>query len=183
MISRGHVTLDSPIDLSRVRVLLIDNNPYWLRLLASVLGSFGVRDQARCGSVADAKRVAASQSFDLVITDCHLPDLDGYDFVHWLRRSGHESNAFIPVIIVTSHTQRSKVAKGRDCGANYVVAKPLKPGVLLDRLVWVARDRRPFVKAGEYVGPDRRWKADPPPEGSDRRSGEEPRRVGRSRAA
>jgi DNA-binding response OmpR family regulator len=175
MLNQGQLTLDSRLNLSRVRVLLVDNNPYWLRLLASVLGSFGVRDQARCMSVDDARRVLATQMFDLVITDCHLPDLDGYDFVHWLRRSGHD-NATIPVIIVTSHTQRSKVAKARDCGANYIVAKPLQPAILLDRLVWVARDRRPFVEAGEYVGPDRRWKADPPPEGvGDRRRGEDTR--------
>jgi DNA-binding response OmpR family regulator len=169
MASRVDFNLDARFDLSRVRVLLIDNNPYWLRLMASVLGSFGVRDQARCASVAEAKRKAAAAAFDVVITDCHLPDLDGYDFVRWLRRSGNEANAFIPVIIVTSHTQRSKVAKARDCGANYIVAKPLKPGVLLERLVWVSRDPRPFVEAGDYIGPDRRWRAEPPPEGVDRR--------------
>ena len=172
MTSRG-LSLDTRINFSRVRVLLVDNNPYWLRLLGSVLGSFGVRDQARCMSVADAKRVAGTQTFDLIITDCHLPDFDGYDFVRWLRRSTHD-NANIPVIIVTSHTQRSKVAKGRDCGANYIVAKPLQPAILLDRLVWVAKDGRPFVEAGEYIGPDRRWKAAPPPdETGDRRRGDE----------
>ena len=66
--------------------------------------------------------------------------MDGYDFVHWLRRSGLKPNAFTPTILVAGHTPRDKVEKARDCGANYIVAKPLTPLVLLERIVFVSRE-------------------------------------------
>ena len=57
----------------------------------------------------------------------------------------------------------------RDVGANFVVAKPLSAAVLLQRVLWVGRDRRPFVNAENYVGPDRRFKFEGPPPGTEGR--------------
>ncbi len=46
----------------------------------------------------------------------------------------------------------------RDAGANVVVAKPLSPEILLQRIHWVARESRSFIVAPNYAGPDRRFK-------------------------
>ena len=46
-----------------------------------------------------------------------------------------------------------------------MVAKPLVPAVLLERMLWVARSNRKFVESEAYVGPDRRFRAAGPPEG------------------
>jgi hypothetical protein len=45
---------------------------------------------------------------------------------------------------------------------------------LLQRILWVSRDKRPFVEVGEYLGPDRRFKMDGPPQGMARREGDKP---------
>ena len=70
--------------------------------------------------------------------------------------------------------------RARDCGANFVVTKPLAPRVLLDRIAWLGRETRGFVEIGDgYVGPDRRFKAYGPPAGeAGRRRDDLPLEVG-----
>ena len=68
-----------------------------------------------------------------------------------------------PVIMTAAHIRRSKIAEARDCGANFVVTKPFSAATLLERIVWVARDVRPFLEVGDYFGPDRRVRAEGPP--------------------
>ena len=165
----GGLDPDLRINLSKARVLLVYDNPRALDILSSALSGLGVRNLKRCSSLDAAKQTLARHQIDLVIADCDLQEFDVLDFVHWLRRSGLEDNAFTPVMMVTSHTQISQVKRARDCGANFIVAKPLLPATLLERIIWVAQDPRPFVEVGSYIGPDRRHKAVPPPDAAGER--------------
>jgi DNA-binding response OmpR family regulator len=73
-------------------------------------------------------------------------------------------------VLVSGHVRASDVSRARDSGANFFVTKPITPNTLLQRILFVGRDRRPFVNLAEFVGPDRRVKADGPPAGvNDRR--------------
>lgn len=62
--------------------------------------------------------------------------------------------------MTAGHVRRSRVAEARDCGANFLVTKPFSAAMLLERVLWVARDTRPFLQVGDYLGPDRRFKTD-----------------------
>ena len=113
-------------------------------------------------------QILGDAEVDLLVVDCEMPGMDGFELVQWLRRSG-PPNAFVPVIMTAAHIRRSMVNKARNCGANYIVTKPFSASSLLERIVWVARDNRPFLEVGEYFGPDRRFRAGDPP-GQERRS-------------
>lgn len=152
----------SIINLSRASVLLIDDSPFGLRLLEQMMKGFGVRACYNCGSSLYAQDVIRREAVDLIVIDCDMPELDGYDLIRWMRNSGLE-NAYTPVIMVAGHTKASKVKKARDCGANFIIARPFSPAVLLERIVWIARDPRPFLEASGYAGPDRRFREDGPP--------------------
>lgn len=144
------------VNLEHASVLLIDDNPQALDILSSVVQGFGVREQIRCGSALEASGILKRRMVDLILVDCAMPDMDGYDFVRWLRRETGEPTSMIPVVMVTGHASQSQVAKSRDCGASFIVAKPLTPTVLLQRILWLANDERVFVQSANYVGPDRR---------------------------
>jgi len=68
-----------------------------------------------------------------------MPGEDGYDLLRWLRREAKEPNRFAPAILVTGHTRISQIKRARDCGAHFVVSKPIQAKVLLERGFWVAR--------------------------------------------
>ncbi len=145
------------INLEKVTVLVADSNPTSVQILRQILSGFGVRHPIICSSVADALAVANENEINLIVANDELEDGTGYDFVRSLRRSKNELNAYAPVIMVSGHTKRRNVMAARDCGANFFVAKPLSPQVLLERVVWVSKEARPFVDTGNYLGPDRRF--------------------------
>ncbi len=162
------------INLEKANVLLVEATLQGMTILLQMFNGFGVSSIARAGSVAEAMRVASGAPLDLVVCDPRLPDGDGYEFVRRLRRSKLEPNAFAPVILVSAHTRGSEVAAARDCGANFLVLKPLSPRVILDRLLWVARESRPFIECDTYFGPDRRFQSLGPPADSPGRRKDDP---------
>ncbi|MET4684645.1 response regulator [Brevundimonas faecalis] len=151
--------------------MVIDDSPFALELTAQALLGFGIKVRHACGSAAEAIAILRDHPVDLILVDCEMPGMSGYEFVRWLRRSGLEPNAFAPVIMTAAHVRRSKVSEARDCGANFLITKPFSAGVLLERIVWVARDARPFLEVGDYFGPDRRFRTEPW-EGLERRAEE-----------
>lgn len=176
--------LSGRVNLARATILLIDDNPQALDILSSIAQGFGVHEQIRCASAIEASEIVKTRSVDLIIVDCAMPEMDGYDFVQWLRRETPEPICLIPVIMLTGHAASSKVQKSRDCGASFVVTKPLTPAVLLQRILWLANEKRDFVKAETYVGPDRRVRSFGPPLGMPgRRAGDLSTHVGEASEA
>ncbi len=148
------------LNLSSFTFLVADPNPYFHNLLKGVLHAFGVRSVISTNSGGEALQITRSQAFDLIFSDCLLPELDGFDLVKRIRADGMNPNRYVPVITLTSHTQERHVARARDCGTSFVLAKPISPKQLYDRLAWVADDQRPYVMSEGYIGPDRRFKQD-----------------------
>mgnify|MGYP003756795867 CR=1 FL=1 len=153
------------INLDRSVVLLVEQNAQAMDALTAMFRGFGVRKQFKATSGAEAMHVVKTQELDLIIIDSSMPDMDGYDFVRWLRREAQPEAQFTPVIMLTGHAARSMVEKSRDSGSNFVMARPFTPEILLQRIFWVAKDERQMVKAENYVGPDRRFKNLGPPLG------------------
>jgi DNA-binding response OmpR family regulator len=65
--------------------------------------------------------------------------------------------------MASANPTKSVVCKARDAGANYVIAKPLAPGVLLEGIKILANSNRDFITTDNYRGPDRRFKSGPLP--------------------
>lgn len=153
------------INLSTAEVLLACGDPEGLNILAEMFAGFGVHTPRRCLNGAEAKTCVQERVLNLLIVDSALADCEGYDFIHWLRRSEIEPNCFAPVILVTGHTKPSQIFRGRDAGASFVVRKPVAPPVMMQRILWLLNDTRKFVSSPTYCGPDRRVKAIGPPAG------------------
>lgn len=157
------------INMDRLEVMLVDDNQQALDIMGQVIAGFGARNLTKCGSVREAKDVLRQKPIDFLLTDAQMPEEDGYALVKWLRTEAPEVNRYAPVVVVTGHTRRSEVTKGRDCGANFVIAKPVTPRILLERIFWVAQDPRSFVETEVYCGPDRRFKREGLPNGTEGR--------------
>lgn len=167
---QGEPTLNpnTIFNLAKAVVMVVDDNAFSLKLTAQTLLGFGIQVRHRCTSAEEAMKLLQVSPVDLLIVDCEMPGMDGYELVRWLRHADIE-NTWTPVMMISGHTRESKVADARDCGANFILARPLVPSVLLERILWVARDPRRMLKAGDYHGPDRRFQESGPPEGTSER--------------
>jgi len=167
------------INLSLASVLVIDNSQHVLDILTQVMKGMGAQDIHRCTTVAEASQFLAQTPADLIVIDPTLKDEDGYEFIRSVRRSSSSTQRVAPIISMSGYSTAATVARARDCGANFFVAKPITPKVLIDRLIFIGRDNRQFIEVeGGYCGPDRRFKFEGPPPGSLGRRAEDKAPVG-----
>jgi CheY-like chemotaxis protein len=164
--------LNGRINLEKASVLLLDANHWSQQICKQILFGFGVRTPFVCDHPSEAREVLETEEVNLLVISDTLPDSNGYEFVSWLRRSELDPNCFSPAIIVSGHTKRANIQAARDCGANFILAKPVSIQVMMERVIWVAREGRPFIDTGSYLGPDRRFHDAAPPNGVGRRRGD-----------
>ena len=101
-----------------------------------------------------------------------LPPHGGLKLTRTIRRNSDNENRTLPILLMSSDTSEVTVKNSRDTGANIVVAKPMSPSGLYDRLGWIVFNPRPFVDTANYFGPDRRFKIEGYPGGVGRRKGD-----------
>jgi DNA-binding response OmpR family regulator len=165
-------------NLGRASVMLLDATTLGMDILVQIVTGLGVKSLHRCINIEEAKTVTERFELDLIIADAISPTGEGYDYVHWLRREASEPNRYCPVLLTSGHTLASEVARGRDCGAHFILKRPLTAMAVIERIIWVSREGRNFISCDAYVGPERRFQNLGPPSGRGRRKTDLSARVG-----
>jgi CheY-like chemotaxis protein len=161
------------INLKGLAFLVADPNPYFSRIVIGLLRSFGANNTAEARNSFDAIQILNSQKVDIVLCDDKLPPHGGLQVTHAIRRKTDNENRTAPILIMAGDTRETLIRIARDAGANMVIAKPLSPASLYDRLTWIAFNPRQFVDTPNYYGPDRRFKIEGFPGGVGRRKGDQ----------
>lgn len=107
--------------------------------------------EADCG--ARALELIASESFDLVLLDVMMPDLDGREVLRRIRET--HSAATLPVIMVTAKSQSEDVVEALSLGANDYITKPVDFAVALARVqtqVGRKQAEEQVLRANEALG-------------------------------
>lgn len=142
--------------LAALQVLLVDDNQHMRAITAAVLQSAGIRKVREATDGAAALVVLREHPVDLVIVDFNMFPLDGVEFTRLVRNSPDSANPYMPIIMMTGHSEKSRVYEARDAGVTEFVVKPITAKAILDRIQAVIFRPRPFVKTDGYFGPDRR---------------------------
>ena len=142
--------------LNSLHVLVVDDNAHMRSIVVAILRGIGIGTVKEAADGADAFEVMRAGVPDIVITDLNMDPIDGLDFARMVRTAPDSPFPFVPIIMMTGHTERSKVIASRDAGVNELLAKPISARTLLDRIVSVIDRPRPFIKSANYTGPCRR---------------------------
>jgi two-component system, chemotaxis family, chemotaxis protein CheY len=142
-----------------LRVLVVEDNQHMRSLLRSLLNSIGIREVHEAANGTAALEVLREKSCDLVLSDLAMNPTDGIDFTREVRVSPRSANPFLPIIMITGHTERHKVEAARDAGVTEFIAKPITAQNLFARIAEIVERPRAFVRCETYFGPDRRRKA------------------------
>jgi two-component system chemotaxis response regulator CheY len=145
-----------PLAFDKYRVLIADDNIHMRTLLRSVLQAVGVRQVLEAADGGQA--FAAMREFkpDFILSDLTMEPVDGIELTRMVRTRKDSPNPFVPIIMVTGHTERSRVEAARDAGVTEFIAKPITPQSLTARMTTILERPRPFVRSDGYIGPDRR---------------------------
>jgi len=156
--------------LKRVSSLIVDDNAHMRGIMRAILASFGVRQIEEASDAAEAFEMLGSENIDVAFVDFRLAGLDGLEFCRLVRTGADSPNPFLPIIMITAYSERSRVMEAINCGVDEFLVKPVRAIDVASRLNAVIERRRPFVRSPSYFGPDRRRRADPKYKGAMRRA-------------
>ncbi len=144
------------IDFNRLRFLVVDDNAHMRRIVRTLLHSFGTREVHEAEDGAAGLEAFSHFMPDIVITDWAMPIFDGMELTGMIRQPGANSNPYVPIIMLTGHSERKRIQQARDAGVTEFLAKPISAKALYQRILNVVVNPRPFIKTKTYFGPDRR---------------------------
>lgn len=142
--------------LQHLNVLLVDDNPHMRTIASAILQSAGMKKVKEAGDGSAALQMLREHAIDLAIVDFNMFPLDGVEFTRLVRNSPDSANPYLPIIMMTGHSEKTRVYEARDAGVTEFVVKPITAKAILDRIQAVIFRPRPFVKTEGYFGPDRR---------------------------
>src|SRR5712675_61893 len=166
------------INLRDLLILVADPSPFVCLLVHGMLRGFGANKVLEVRDSPGVLDTLNGHKIDVLLCDGGLPPHGGFALTRAIRRNPHNENRTMPILIMTSDTREATIKAGRDAGANMVIAKPLSPANLYDRLAWVAFNPRQFIDTETYFGPDRRFKIEGYPGGVGRRKGDNDTTIG-----
>ncbi len=146
-------------DGRQLRVLLVEDNEHFRRLIRTVLQALGITRVSEATDGGAGLAALNGTDVDLVIVDYRMQPMDGVEFTRRLRTDPASANPHVPVLMVTGYSEPRLVAEARDAGVNEFLAKPISAKTLLSRIVQLIQAPRSAVSTEGYFGPDRRRRA------------------------
>jgi len=139
-----------------LRALVIEDNAHMRTLLRSLMHALGVKQVIECADGAMGYEELRAKRPDFVLTDLSMKPIDGIEFTKMVRTAKDSPNPYVPIIMVTGHTERARVEAARDAGVTEFLAKPITAQNLFLRITEIVEHPRSFVRCDTYFGPDRR---------------------------
>ncbi|MEJ1156970.1 response regulator [Prosthecomicrobium sp. N25] len=140
------------LDLSSLTFLVVEDSAYMRTILRTMLQGFGARRIVEAEDGASGLEAMDRANPDILILDWVMPILDGADMVRMIRNPQNPF-AYVPVIMVTAHTERSRILEARKLGIHELLCKPISAKALYQRVASVILQPREFVKTPTYFGP------------------------------
>ena len=145
--------------LARLQILVVDDSEYMRGVMRTVLRAIGVTKVHEAENGAAAIGLLRETPIDIIFADWMMQPMSGPELVQFLRSSDASPDPYIPIVMVTAHTEMRNIKQARDIGVTEFLAKPITAKSVFERLVAIIERPRPFIRAKEYFGPDRRRQA------------------------
>jgi len=128
-----------PADLTRLKVLIIDDQDFVRAIIRKMLGQIGIANVVEARDGTSGLDVVDRDGPDLVICDVRMRPLDGFGFVRAVRTQ--PKTAKLPVILLTAHTDAATLDLAEEIGVDAILAKPVLAPALKDKIVEVIAAR------------------------------------------
>ncbi|MFK3973494.1 ATP-binding protein [Pseudomonas sp. NPDC087358] len=125
----------------RARILLVEDNPVNQLVAKGMLGKLGC-EVVVSSHGGEALQQLEGSHFDLVLMDCNMPVMDGYEATRLIRQSGKWMD--LPIIALTANAMPEEREHCRNAGMNDYLAKPFRREELISMLdQWTAAAHTP----------------------------------------
>ena len=118
---------DSP---APIRVLVTEDNVVNQKLAVRLLEKMGYHQADIAVNDKVAVDVLARQSYDIILMDCQMPEMDGFEATAHIRKQDQQHGRHTPIIALTAHAIEGDRERCLAAGMDDYVSKPINPGLL-----------------------------------------------------
>ncbi len=126
----------NPVPPSAERILVVDDEPEIVALVAYHLGKAGYR-LSTAATGQDALEAARRERFSLIVLDLMLPGMSGFDVLEALRTD--DATRDVAVLMLTARREEPDRIRGLSLGADDYLTKPFSPAELVLRVAAILR--------------------------------------------
>ncbi|MDI5922843.1 chemotaxis response regulator CheY [Halomonas sp. LR5S13] len=113
-------------------ILVVDDFPTMRRIVRSLLKELGFTNVEEAEDGQDALSKLSSGSFEFVVSDWNMPNLDGLEMLKKIRADSILKD--LPVLMVTAEAKKENIIAAAQAGANGYVVKPFTSATLEEKL-------------------------------------------------
>ncbi|QDT39004.1 response regulator [Stratiformator vulcanicus] len=113
-----------------MKVLVVDDSHTMRIIQKRCLNSLGVEDITDAADGREALEYFASGEFDIVLSDWNMPVMDGLTLLTEIRKRDKD----VPVIMITTEAERSRVVSAIQAGVSDYIVKPFTPDAMKEKL-------------------------------------------------
>ena len=126
------------LDPSAIKTLVVDDSLMARNHICRILNNIGIENITQVENGKEAIEALQADYFDLLVTDYNMPEVDGQELVRYVRNESTQSS--IPIIMVTSETDESRLTAVRQSGVSAICDKPFETSSVLSLLQQIMRD-------------------------------------------
>jgi two-component system sensor histidine kinase/response regulator len=123
-----------------LRILVVEDNLINQKITISMLKKFNM-NYVISGNAQEALAHLQRESFDCILMDINLPDLNGIDVTNQIRNTEKTLGTYTPIIAVTGNNQPGDEEKILHAGFDYYISKPVNHNILLEVLLKIYEDK------------------------------------------
>jgi two-component system chemotaxis response regulator CheY len=120
-----------------MKVLVVDDSAVMRKVLIGALSRCDLGEVDQAGDGAEALEAVEKADYGLIMMDWNMPVMLGIDAVRKLRERGKT----MPIIMVTTEAEKSRVVEALKAGANNYIIKPFEPKTIIEKIQAVLATR------------------------------------------
>ncbi|MBC8872818.1 MAG: response regulator [Planctomycetes bacterium] len=124
VVTKKQSVAETPARFDSLRILLVEDSLVNQKLAATLLRKRG-HDVSLANNGREALKALESQTFDLVLMDIQMPEMDGIEATRAIREKEQETGLHIPIIALTAHALDGDRERCLDAGMDNFLAKPI----------------------------------------------------------
>ena len=113
-----------------MKALVVDDSAVMRKVLIGALSKAGITDVDEAGDGQEAVAAVEGGDYDLLLMDWYMPNMLGIEAVHAIRAAGSK----VPIIMVTTEAEKSRVIEALKAGANNYIIKPFEPAAIVAKI-------------------------------------------------
>ena len=105
-------------NIENLKFLFVDDNANMHHLMSTILSSLGAKYTTKVASIDKGFGKLYDFDADIVICDLRMEPLDGIEFIKMIRNNDTSPNRYVPIIMLTAHSEPSAIEQARDAGVH-----------------------------------------------------------------